>query len=352
MSFTRSSRVSDSVTEAIESAVPRCDMRPLGRVMVTGARGFLGRRVLAVLDGRPGVDGVLAAGREEANLSTAVAPNLEYWPLELTTDIRLPAGVRTVIHVAGEKRDPARMQAVNVAGARRLADAAGAAGVARLVHVSSVGVYGAPPGSGAVDESFVHAPTDPYERSKAAGEVQVREACALAGIEWVIVRPSNVIGLMPGGGMPLRGLILAIGRGLFTWFGPAGQPWLNYVHVDDAAAAIVDAAASAPAGEAYNVNCPTRLESAVQWIAEELAVPYPRRRVPRWLGRAAAELGTLAGAASGRSLPFDRTRFLEMTNDTMFDASKLPRVTGFAYPIGAEAMLRSLARAYRPEAVR
>jgi nucleoside-diphosphate-sugar epimerase len=340
------------VTDVADRAAIGLNSIPLGKVLVTGASGFLGRRVLSILVGRSGVEELLAAGRRPAQPDAPAPLGVTAVQLDLTAAIRIPAGVRTVIHIAGEKRDPNLMQAVNAEGARRLAVAAAQAGVARFVHVSSVGVYGAPPGSGVVDETFPHTPVNPYERSKDAGEHWVRQTCADEGVGCVVVRPSNVIGLVPGGGAPLRGLVRSIGRGQFVWFGPERQAWLNYLHVADGAAAIAAAAEFAPAGREYNVNCPARLAEAVAWIAEELAVPYPRRHLPRWLGRAAAEVGSFVSTATGRGLPLDRGRYRELTNDTMFDASRLSCETGFAYPLGAEPMFRALARAYRSEVVR
>ncbi len=69
-------------------------------------------------------------------------------------------------------------------------------------------------------------------------------------------------------------------------------------------------------------------------------------------GRAAAEVGSFVSTATGRALPFDRGRYRELTNDTMFDASRLLRDIGFTYPLGAEPMFRALARAYRSEVAR
>ncbi|MGB7905728.1 MAG: NAD-dependent epimerase/dehydratase family protein [Steroidobacteraceae bacterium] len=318
----------------------------LGTVLVSGAYGFLGRRVLAVLANRPGIVQLLAGSRRSAPSDTGLLDLVTPFELDITSTVRVPPGVQTVIHIAGEKRDVARMQAVNEEGARRLAVASAQSGVTRFVHVSSVGVYGAPPDSGVIDERYLHAPTNVYEQTKDAGERRVREVCAEAGVECVVVRPSNVIGLVPGGGYPLRGLVHAIARGQFVWFGPQRRAWLNYVHVDDTAMAIVAAAERAPAGSEYNVNCPVPLADAVTWIADELTVPYPRRHLPRWLGRAAGELGSFVSNATGRGLPFDRARFQELTSNMMFDAAKLPRETGFVYEIGAESMFRALAGAY------
>jgi nucleoside-diphosphate-sugar epimerase len=315
-------------------------------VLVTGATGFLGRRVLNVLAGRPGVSRITAATHRNASLQSDCRADVAVLPLDLESEVTVPPGIQTVVHVAGEKRDAGRMMAVNEAGTRRLARAAVLAEVRRFVHVSSVGVYGARVNTGDIDESFPHSPADAYESSKEGGERALQECCRGSGMEFVILRPSNVVAAPEGDRFPLRGLIRSIRQGLFTWFGDPQRAWLNYVHVDDVAAAIATAAERAPSGRGYIVNCPARLADAVGWIAEEVGVPYPRRRLPLGVGRMLAETGSFASRVTGRDLPFDLARFRELTNSNRFDPSRLVRETGFVYPVGAEATFRGLARAY------
>ena len=88
-------------------------------------------------------------------------------------------GADAVINLVGVlyEAGPQRFHAVHAEGAGRIAQAAAAAGVERLVHVSAIGA----------------APDSPaaYARSKAAGEEAVRGAFPAA----VVVRPSIVFGI-------------------------------------------------------------------------------------------------------------------------------------------------------------
>ena len=88
-------------------------------------------------------------------------------------------GADAVINLVGVlyEAGPQRFQAIHAEGAGRIARAAAAAGVERLVHVSAIGA----------------APDSPaaYARSKAAGEEAVRGAFPAA----VVVRPSIVFGI-------------------------------------------------------------------------------------------------------------------------------------------------------------
>lgn len=313
--------------------------------LVTGATGFLGRHVLRRLMQVSGDTHIILATRGSAPQRNDGSQEFEYATVDLMQAVTLPSGIRTVLHIAGEKRDESRMDAVNHHGTRRLVEAAVRAGVRRFVYVSSVGVYGAPPHSGRVDESFPHTPRNRYEASKDAGEKCVREICADSGMDGVILQPSNVIGLMPGQARPLLGLMKMVRSGYFTWFGHA-ESWVNYVAVEDVAAAIVATAAHASAGHDYIINTPAQLSRLISWIAEELGVPVPRRRLPLWVGEAAATLGSLSTWISGRNLPINRERFLELTNTTQYEPSLLIKDLSFDYPVGVEALIRKLARSY------
>jgi len=247
----------------------------------------------------------------------------------------------------GEKRVESRMDEINHLGAARLADAAARAGVKRFVHLSSVGVYGAPKHAGVVDEARPHRPVNAYERSKEAGERAVRERCAASAMACVVLQPSNVIGWSPQA-RPLLGLMRIVGRGWFRYFGST-EAWVNYVGIDDVASALVAVASAEVASAAYIVNTPVPLQQMVGWIADELGVPPPRARWPYAIGATLAAAGALGRSVLGRELPFSPERLRELTNTTRFDGSAVSRALGFAYPHGIETTLRRLARGYRTE---
>ena len=317
-------------------------------VLVTGARGFLGSQVLRALATRQPQARVWAGTRRTSQTQepdTALARNL---CLDLGTEISLPGDLHTVIHVAGEKRELLRMQAVNDMGTRRLVEAAAHAGVRRFVHVSSVGVYGASAHAGTVTESFPHTPRNPYETSKDAAESAVRDMCARLGIAYTIVQPSNVLGHVPGQSYPLLGLMRMVLTGRFAWFG-RGEPWVNYVAVEDVAGAVVEAASAELPASTFIINVPVALHDLVGWIAAELNVAAPQRRLPMWLGQTMAVAGSTAAQLSGRAMPFNRERLLELTNTTRYDGSALTLATGYSYPVGVRRMLAGLMQAYRSE---
>lgn len=317
-------------------------------ILVTGGSGFLGSQVLRALQTGDRPRRILVVSRGRATAAGSMSQLAQYLTLDLADQYTLPTGVHTIIHIAGEKRDESRMEAVNHHGTRRLVEAAQKGGVRRFVFVSSVGVYGARPHAGLVTESFPHQPQNRYEASKDAGENCVRALCTRFGMEFVVIQPSNVIGAIPGRSYPLLGLMRMVRQGRFAWFGNTDS-WVNYVAVEDVAAAIVVAAEGAPSGHTFIINTPERLSRVVGWISDELGVAAPQRRLPLFVGQVAAGLGDLSARLSGRSMPFNRERLLELTNTTRYDGSALKRAVGFDYPLGVEQMIRGLVKTYRGE---
>jgi nucleoside-diphosphate-sugar epimerase len=315
--------------------------------LVTGGSGFIGGALLRVLQAEVPQQRVWLAGRQALQHTQAAWRHL---PLDLAApDLVLPEGLHTVLHLAGEKRDAARMAAINHDAAVRLVEAAARAGARHFVHLSSVGVYGAPSHAGVVTEAHAHTPRGPYETSKNAGELAVRERCAALGLACVVLQPSNVVGVVAAGrgrSLPLLGLVRMVARGWFRHFGRR-EAHVNYVAVEDVAAALLAAARRDSAAGVFIVNTPAPLAHFVGWVADELGQPPPRERLPWWVGAVAAGAGAVGSRLLRRGLPFDPARFAELTNSTRYDGTALQRGLGFEYPLGIEAALWSMVRQYR-----
>lgn len=175
-------------------------MQASQRILVTGASGFVGNRLVNEL-GAAG-HGVRAVGRKSLlNLTDDFV---------LVDDINAGTdwtgaliGVGQVIHAAARVHvmsevaaDPlAEFRAVNVDGTLNLARQAAAAGVRRFVFISSIKVNGEQTDNRpafAPDDS--PSPEDPYGISKFEAEAGLQKIAAETGMEVVIIRPPLVYG--------------------------------------------------------------------------------------------------------------------------------------------------------------
>ncbi|HSC63277.1 MAG TPA: NAD-dependent epimerase/dehydratase family protein [Caldimonas sp.] len=195
-----------------------------GPVLVTGASGFVGRAVVA----RLAAEGlaVRAAVRRHgvpfpANVSVVADADLDRidaWGDALS-------GVGVVVHCAARAHRLADDAADPLAAFRRanrdatgaLARAAAAAGVARFVFVSSIGVNGPETGERPFRADDVPAPASPYAVSKREAEDELAAIAAERGLGVVVVRPPLVYG--PDAPGNFATLLRAVDRGLPLPFG-------------------------------------------------------------------------------------------------------------------------------------
>lgn len=116
------------------------------------------------------------------------------------------------VHVMRPGTDAADYFRVNVEGSERLARSAAAAGVRRLVFLSSVKVNGEATEGRAFSESDPPAPADDYAVSKMQAEACLHRIAAETGMEVVILRPPLVYG--PGVRANFLSLLRAVEAGL------------------------------------------------------------------------------------------------------------------------------------------
>ena len=143
------------------------------RVFITGALGFVGRRL---------ADSYRAAGSEVAGVDMRSEPELGVVAGGLASPgdwQRAAAEAELVIHTAarlGMEREPDVFWRVNVLGTRHALDAAASAGARRFVHVSSIVAFGFDVPR-AVDERHPVRPNGvPHVDTKVASEQAVLQA--------------------------------------------------------------------------------------------------------------------------------------------------------------------------------
>jgi len=271
------------------------------KVLVTGATGFAGAVLMPELIGRYGAAAVevfvLPGDTIPATWRDAGVRTFEGDIADAAAVKAAVAGHSHVVHTAGLisywRGDAEKLKAVNEDGVRNVVEASLAAGVERLVHISSVGAIGFHADGTPADEStpFNWPPDILYMASKRRGQDIVEEAIRERGLRAVILNPASIMG--PGDHDPatphneLYGMIC--GRTQIGSF--AGG--LAIVDVRDLAAIIIKALEGlGRAGESYLV------------VGANLAYPEVVRRISRACGRKAYPFRVPAPllAAAGRIL--------------------------------------------------
>lgn len=300
------------------------------RAVVTGARGFIGRSMVAHLS-RQGwqvtaVDLTPPAGPPPPGV-TAV-----------TADIRVPdqwrpslEGAEVIVHLASAHLQVDLPESAywetNVKSLPPLLAAARAAGVKHFVHTSSVGVHGslaAVPGN----EDSPLAPENLYERTKAAGEAEVRRFLPEAAPMGVtIVRPAWVYG--PGDARTER-ILGAVARGRFIMFGAGGNQ-RHPIYIEDYVRGVERLLLQAQTfGHTYILAGPVHLTTReLVDVAERVTGGKARLRVPLALGYAAGLGAELAGRVARISPPISRRTLAFFVNRHAFDTARARRDFGF-----------------------
>jgi len=293
-----------------------------GKVLITGAGGFIGRAMRRRL-GESGIAHIAAVrtlSPEEGDASDCVALG-DFAAAEWTQAL---AGVDAVVHLAGLAHVPLAGDATpyliaNVHVTRRLIDAAVRAGVRRVVFASTVKVYGETTARGRPFRAGDPArPHDDYARSKAEAERVLWERCRDAGTEAVVLRLPLTYG--PGVKGNFLKLMEAIAAGRRLPFARAANR-RSLLYVGNAVAAI-EAALSAPAlaGETLPVADHPSVSTSelIGRVAHALGVPARLYHAPASLLRIGATLSGRRRAAKQLlgSLEVDAERFGELAHWT------------------------------------
>lgn len=258
-----------------------------GLVTVFGGSGFVGSQAVRALTKR-GWRVRVAVRRP--NLAVELKPAGDVGQIQLVRcDVNSPddvaaalQGADACVNLIGILYESGRrtFKAMHEDAARRIAEAARAAGVGRFVQVSAIG-------------ADANALSD-YARTKAAAEAAVRAVYP----EAVILRPSVVFG--PGDDFLNRFAAMATMAPALPLVG-GGQTKFQPVYVGDVAEAIGMAVTDlAPAGRTFELGGPAiqTFEDLLKLVLREtgrrralLPIPFPLARLIGWVAQNSARVG-------------------------------------------------------------
>jgi len=282
-------------------------------ILVTGATGLLGSHVVERLARRgESVVGLARKSSDTGFLESLGVPVRRGDLLEPSSLGAALEGVSRVIHCAakvGEWGPPAEIRAQIEGASANLRAACQAAGIGRVVHVSSVMVYGYPrfgPGEFNEDQPLgqrVNAGNH-YCLAKIAAE---KVWAAFPG-EVVIVRPSWLYGERDRVTLPR--VINAFTSNMVATVGDGSNP-LNLIYAGDVAEGCVRALLKGKPSSAYNLTSPGQatLREFLDIVADELGCPRVKTRLPVWFAWWLGWYSEVKGKLMGMKRPPHLTRY-------------------------------------------
>ncbi|MFL5626193.1 MAG: NAD-dependent epimerase/dehydratase family protein [Ktedonobacteraceae bacterium] len=276
------------------------------KVLVTGAAGFLGGHLVDMLVERGDEVRALVRPVEDASRLRNMA-GVEVVQGDLTDAESLKhavCGMQRVYSVAA-KTGPWGMEddyrRINVQGLADLVHASMDAGVQRIVHTSSITVYGHHLHGIVTEKTPFHAEDNPYSRTKIAGEKLLANLVRDDGAPVVIVRPGWIYGPRDSASFARFVALVEAGKGFILG---SGKNIVPVVYVRDVAQGLIKAgdAGNEVIGRAYTLADDRRVTQAqyLNTIADCLGVSHVSLHLPYSILYGAGRAAELTWQALGR----------------------------------------------------
>lgn len=302
----------------------------MSRYLVTGAAGFIGRRLSEYLSSQGHEIWALLRQPTDGPWSHAFCCELGNQPLPHG----LMKGVDGIFHLANVAhtdlagREAERYWQVNVTGTKSLLNAAADAGVSRFVYFSSVKAV-ADPGDDCVGELWDRMPEDDYGRSKREAERLVLAKGEEQGMHVCNLRPALVYGEGVKGNLSL--MLQAVKQRRFPPL-PEFDNRRSMVALHDLISAAWLAIGSPKAnGQTYivtdGVGYSTR--GLYEAMCEELGVPVSSWCLPKGVLRVGAIVGDGLGWLIKREMPLNSKILKRLAGSVCYQSERIQNDLGW-----------------------
>ncbi len=336
------------MTDSIAAPAAATDKRvPFRHIFLTGGSGYVGRNLIRHFVA-PGI-ALTALVRCDASAEIvralgAVPFRGDFFDAGLANGM---AGCDALVHAAADTdHGPAteRQRRVNEDGTQAVLQAARAAGISKVIHLSTESVLATGRPVVNVDETMPlpRKPAGGYSRSKAAAELI---ALAANGPDFpvVVLRPRFVWGRDDTTALPT--LLEAVRSGKFAWIS-GGTYLTSTTHVANLCHAVELALLRGRGGEVYFISDgePVAFRAMVMALIEAKGHAAPEKTVPRFVVRAVAAIGDLMANVSGGRIipPLTLQAYATSAVEVTFDIGKARRELGYAPVISREEGLTEL----------
>ncbi len=300
---------------------------------ITGASGYIGQNLASIL---------LDAGHQVLAIDRFRSPHLDPRTTWVEADIMNPAsigkvlaGVDVVYHLVAKitlaQEDPIAWS-INVDGVRIVAEAALAAKVKRMVHVSSIASFDQNKCNrrlSEICERSTDAKLPVYSRSKYAGEMEFLKVVK-QGLDGVICYPTGVYGPIDHGAIISRinQVLLDSARGKIPVMVAGG---FDLVDVRDVAMGLTLAAERGRTGENYLLGGHfIEMLDACRIAAQFLGRPGPKFALPMGFVQAISSVVTkLPRKDTQQDHPLSKAALDTIATSPIVDRSKAERDLGY-----------------------
>jgi dihydroflavonol-4-reductase len=301
-------------------------------VVVTGASGHIGANLVrALIDkGRP------TRCLVHVNCRALDGLDIEMVPGDISDAdslCRAFEGADVVYHLAAcislSMSDWSVLERVNVLGTRNVVEACRRTGVRRLVHFSSIHALVQEPMSVPVDESrplVTSRRYPPYDRSKAAAELEVRRGIE-KGLDAVIINPTAIIGPHDYQPSYFGEALLSLASRRLPALVTGGFDWVD---VRDVVAGAMRAEETAPAGAGYLLSGHwVSMRDIAGMVTEITGVPTAKLVLPLWLARIGAPFIQAVSRLNGKRPLYTGVSLRALRSNRRISCEKAARDLGY-----------------------